>query len=351
VSRLRFYKTGFYELDRDPALQPPFWGRGWHVQFRRLTTTRGPKGRERPNVANMHHLQVALSGGPGPRGTYTTVYAPEIVVVATNREVAERAVQWIATAFTVYDMSNGAEDHHALPDLGCDLEGLDPREYQYFLGRHVGTSGYCEAAWLAARSSHRTKWKLALAKLAISYRICCINWMDTHPRYGTRHGVSSDPFHWAMFAQAIVAAYSAIEELGLEVRASSEKPSFINRKWNPPVLEELIDRLLGSGISQTWRHPWLIRNSPTRIERRRPNPAGSTTEWAQRWVRDRYVSPPDAILRASYIRSRVGAHASSDVTRSLTIYDVCNIQMLARALLLRAVGLQARLEEAHPDER
>lgn len=46
-------------------------------------------------------------------------------------------------------------------------------------------------------------------------------------------------------AQAIIIFYSVIEELGLEIRANRDNPSFINGRWNPVIKNELENRLKG----------------------------------------------------------------------------------------------------------
>jgi hypothetical protein len=57
--------------------------------------------------------------------------------------------------------------------------------------------------------------------------------METHPTEGSRFGVELDPSNHVLFAQAIIAAYSVIEELGFEVRASNKNPSRLNGKMEP----------------------------------------------------------------------------------------------------------------------
>src|SRR4029453_1392437 len=110
----------------------------------------------------------------------------------------------------------------------------------------------------------------------------------------------------------IIAAYSAIEELHLQVKASAEKPSRLrDGAWNPPVLQDLQKRLRHASMDLGRPISWHLRNSPTRIERRHAPPAGERAPWAARYgVRDRMVKIDDAIGYASLMRSRGSAHAS-----------------------------------------
>jgi hypothetical protein len=139
-------------------------------------------------------------------------------------------------------------------------------------------------------------------------------------------------------AQAILSAYSSIEELALEVKASSNKPSKIGGAWNPPVLADLRSRLQKAGINLDDTIVWLLRNSPTRIEKRNAPPVGQRASWSGGSIRDQLVKVEDAINYASLLRSKVSAHVMHELTRSLTMSDVHNVQHLARRLLLEALG-------------
>jgi hypothetical protein len=196
----------------------------------------------------------------------------------------------------------------------------------------------CEAAALAAKLSHRRKWRYAVAKYWISHRVCSVPWMETHPTEGTRFGVELDPSNHVLFAQAIIAAYSVIEELEFEVRASNKTPSKRNGKWNPVVRMDLENRLREGGIDLSDDEVWMRRGTPTIVEREGHKLTGAKASWAAGEVRDRHLPVVDAINYASWLRSRVSSHRLSRRAASLTIYDVVNVQMLARRLLLETTG-------------
>jgi hypothetical protein len=161
--------------------------------------------------------------------------------------------------------------------------------------------------------------------------------MDFHPGTGLHLGVTDDPFGHALFALAITSAYAALEELGLEVRASKKNPSVLSDgKLNPIVIADLEKRLPEAGINLRERKTWLVRGTPTRIEAKRPLRRTDRPSWAGGPFRDRYLSVAEAILRASWLRSEVSAHTTKPLTKSLSQTEVHNVQMLARRLVLEA---------------
>jgi hypothetical protein len=115
-------------------------------------------------------------------------------------------------------------------------------------------------------------------------------------------------------------------------------PSKIDGKWNPPVLEDLQNRLRDAGLKWNEQFDWMVRGAPKLIEKRRKPPSGIKTAWTGRHVRERHVTLVDAINYASFLRSKAGAHASGTLTKHLTMVDVSNVQDLARQLTLRTLG-------------
>jgi hypothetical protein len=59
-------------------------------------------------------------------------------------------------------------------------------------------------------------------------------------------------------------------------------------------------------------------------------------------VRDVELSLIDGIAMASWLRSKVSTHRFSEKVRSLTPYDIHNVQSLARLLLLGRCKLWKR---------
>lgn len=145
-------------------------------------------------------------------------------------------------------------------------------------------------------------------------------------------------------AFAIIAAFSVIEELGLEIRSSSKNKRFNNNEtgeWNPTVLMDINDRLEKSGISSDMTFDWIYRGSPTEIEKEFKPYFGYDSEWIKYGsaIRDKTLTFPEAIHNASLLRNFYAAHKFCDLTKYISPYDVFNVQCLARKLILHKLGL------------
>jgi hypothetical protein len=189
-----------------------------------------------------------------------------------------------------------------------------------------------------------TSQSYAMHKLALSYRSAGAHHMEMHPRYPRpEFGVQRDPMMHVRIASAITLAYSAIEEMQLEVRASSQNPSRLkDGSWNPVVRNELERRLLKAKIDIKDPFIWTLRGPKTRIERSRQIPSIGKTKWTYGMVRDREVSIVDALAYASWLRSTTTTHRFTNVSKSLTVYDAYNVQFLARRLLMERFGFWDR---------
>jgi len=152
-------------------------------------------------------------------------------------------------------------------------------------------------------------------------------------------GVQTDPVYHVYLANAITLAYSVIEELGLEVRASKDNPSKLkDGTWNSKVKTDLEARLRKAGIDASSTQLWTLRGPKTRIEKRRPPPSAGKPSWSRGSVRDVNMPLIDALWYASWLRSSTTTHRFSDTTRSLTVYNGHNVQSLARRLIMEKFG-------------
>jgi hypothetical protein len=216
---------------------------------------------------------------------------------------------------------------------------------------YMSMTGLIEACELANRASRRHSSAYALHKLALSYQSSSAHMMDLHPVQSPRRfGVQTDPIYHVYLANAVTLAYSAIEELGLEIRANSKNPSKMpDGTWNPVVKADLEMRLQKSGIIVSDTHIWTLRGPKTRIEKKRPPPSAGKPSWSRGKVRDVNVQLIDALALASWLRSGTTTHRFSDTARSLTIYDAHNVQSLARHLIMDKFGYwQSRMRPPLP---
>lgn len=201
-------------------------------------------------------------------------------------------------------------------------------------------NGLLDACRIANLASRARNVAYAVHKLALSYRSCSPHLMDLHPGESPRRfRVQTDPIYHVYLANAVTLAYSAIEELGLEVRASSQNPSrMADGTWNPTVKKKLEERLRGAGIDLSDDQIWTLRGPKTRIERDRPPPSSGKPSWSRGGVRDVNVPLIDALALASWLRSWTTTHRFNEKARSLTVYDAHNVQSLARRLIMEKFG-------------
>lgn len=336
--KLRRYRTGLYESLPGNNPSPPFRARGWRAEYQNMVTKNNGRT-EQPDPHQRHHMTLVLESHRNDDGTLTMTYAPEIIVLAKDRIAAQQAVNLIGAACTVSRTTQSFfDDLAALPEDESDLEDLREEDYSHLIGKQYSTNGIATSVAIAAKATLKKRWTYALSKLWLSFKICSVDWIDLHPQYGQQFRVENNPINHVYFAYAIIGAYSAIEELNLHVIASSKQPARVNRQWNPPVLANLQSRLVEAGVDLSEKFLWHLRNTPSRIELQEAPPAGNRASWARYSIRDRLVGIEDAIQYAWVLRSRVSAHQFSRNTRSLTIYDVTNVQMLARRLILENLG-------------
>jgi hypothetical protein len=284
--------------------------------------------------------RIRLERGHAPTLNYfgpAVFFDMEIMIRAANEQRARQGCNLLCAALDVLEgcvagYLNPAEDIHIRP--------FRAKKEQPSFFSTSGITAACRFAALASRASQ----SYAMHKLAFSYRSAGPHPMDMHPHYSTAEfGVQRDPITHVRVASAITLAYSAIEEMQLEVRASQKNPSRLkDGSWNPVVRNELERRLLKAKIDINDPFIWTLRGPKTRIERSRQIPSIGKTKWTYGMVRDREVSIVEALAYASWLRSTTTTHRFTKTSTSLTVYDAYNVQLLARRLLMERFGFWDR---------
>jgi hypothetical protein len=185
----------------------------------------------------------------------------------------------------------------------------DPDMRKICIGRFSGTQNVPIACAIAAKASRKKKWIYGIMKYNFSINLHTQDFVDLEPFRSPHLGVSSFPADHVTFSYAITAAYSALEDIGLELRASRDKPSRINGKWNPIVRDDLYNRLLKAGINIDEPFLWTVRGPIRKIERRRGIRFLYKAPWAMGLVKDCEVEVTDAIAYADWLRDRVASHS------------------------------------------
>jgi hypothetical protein len=317
------FATGFVVMDHFEYPQTRFRARNWRIEL-----------------------------GPMSKGTqcYTshcgkrTIPAKEIFIIAKSEAVARRVASTILGAMTLLGgesvtIPNISPDVWA--ELGVQLDPAPPNVKQLH-GGCWSAMQFPLACLLTARVSRSLRLQYALAKFRLSTETASWAWVDLDPH----HSETMSRWHHAddhvRLANAIVLAYSVLEELELEVRASTTNPSSINGQWNPNVKTDLEERLKRAGIDLSQPVIWNIRGGKSRLESERPQHLYATsrrTPWASWKIRDLEVEVVDAIGHASFLRSKVSSHRlKPSLVRMLSAYDVASVQQLARRLFLEKLG-------------
>ena len=192
----------------------------------------------------------------------------------------------------------------------------------------------------------------AIEKYKLSLALSSFNPHYASPRYGKLFEEYENQFSYhTKAAFAIIAAFSAIEEMGLEIRSSQQKPRFLNPdtgEWNSKVLEDITNRLLQINIKPNDRIDWIFRGQPSQIELALKPYFGLDSEWADgKDVRDKSLTYHEAIHNASYLRNYIAAHKFNELTANINPYDVFNVQNLLRRLILTKMGLWETLVTRH----
>ncbi|WP_316202900.1 MULTISPECIES: hypothetical protein [unclassified Bradyrhizobium] len=267
--------------------------------------------------------------------------APRISVDAKSREKAQVAYNLLVACLNCMDgnLFRVFSFNLALPRDQSHPEDLEPDDYSGL--RHTqARPNVIPGCQLAALASRRRHLVYAIHKLNLSYELASTHWMHLHPRYFPKYfGVSASPLDHVRMSSAITLSYSAIEELQLEPRPKKGNPiKDKNSQWDPAARKDLDDRLRKADIATTDRIVWHRRGSLTRVHRAGRAADGLPQPWTEGRVRDRSVAIEDALLEASWLRSKCTTHRYGTETRSISMYDVVNVQQLVRRLILESTG-------------
>src|SRR5262245_2577304 len=178
----------------------------------------------------------------------------EIMVRAASHDTAKRAFNLLVAAFVVSEgeVAWGIPDPREVANLA--QEGNDPANREFATSR----DGLTRACELAAKASHQRSSTYAVHKLHLSYRSCSTSLMDFQPSPYKPYRVSKDAMAHVYIANGLTSAYSAIEELRLEVVVPKGQSSRMpDGTWNPKIKAELEHRLRASHIDLSVPHVWI----------------------------------------------------------------------------------------------
>jgi hypothetical protein len=319
----RQFHTGLRTSDWHRYPPPPYRGQGWIVDF--------------------VEQKSELPQGGEFTGDRFYLYK-EVILSSRDQLAAQRAFDTISNARNLLEASNLFGILSDGPQVVSPVENRTSSESDDDRSERPtfhSSPNIPLACLIAAKVSRRLRFVYALARLQISMEILSVPVIGLDPMHSSNIPKSAFPEDHIRMATAIVSAYAAVEELGLAIRASNQNPSRINGAWNPKVRNELEKQLAGAGVDLAEPFYWALRGKRTRIEIKRAPEITRPARWAiNNVVRDGQVHISDAIAYASFLRSTIAAHSNDDKSylRVLSVYDVSNVQLLARRLLLESVG-------------
>ena len=203
------------------------------------------------------------------------------------------------------------------------------------LGEVYGDDGLYYACLIVKRAINSQYEKNAVCKYHVAHEVYTLHPMDLHPledSFGESHLLTEH----VRIANVVMECYSVLEEIGVPIHASREKPSVIGGGWNPIVKEDLIEHLVKNNISPNLDIPWLTRNEIIRPFKTKVVDNNRMCEWSDgKLINDFNINICDAILELSYMRSQLSAHVLNKKVLNLTVYDAENAFSLARTILLK----------------
>lgn len=309
MKELKRFRTGLIPGEPSNEPVPLYKGKVWHVTF------------------ELYKVQ---------KKYYSS--QPETVIYAKSCEIAQRALNLIVSSLFLFKGHPPPLPMEFIVFNDDVLRDLDEFTRATIEGHRVTTPYVPVACSLAAKASFRRAYVYAISKYNFSISLYSNFVVDLEPFRAPHIPISYHQDDHVTFCHCIISAYSAIEDLGLEVRASSKKPSMINGKWNPDVKEELENRLHSAGINLSETLVWILRGPRRKIEIAKPLRIKDKAPWSIGSVRDANVEVVDAIAFTSWLRSFVASHKMKDISRVISPYDIENVQSLARRLILETLG-------------
>lgn len=350
---MRLFRTGLYSTDVPEKIEwPTFRPRGWQLEIREerfigQVAKKRRSGLAYPPTAQFRRWlnevnsrrEAEIGQRPIISITKTGAHAgSELFVRAKNRSSAQTALDLIMLGHVLLEPEQfcvGHEINRRIYPLGASDNEPEDTHLPPF---HIMGAGLTTAAMIAARLSQRKRWQTAAWRWYYSCMQHYSCWKETHPFYSDHKRLSDDPKDFLVYANAIQLAYSVLEDLRLAVNASSQKPSMLDGGVkNPAVWNDLRQRLIEARVDPDWKVLWKSRTPVTRITKARKLD-GQRAPWGRSDVYDKEVSTLDAIFHLSFLRSKAGAHGSLAFSRSLSIYDVENAQMLVWCVLRQTIG-------------
>lgn len=224
-------------------------------------------------------------------------------------------------------------DDKVKTNLYNDFYGKEPIRYNLVLGCSI-----------AAKSFGNLKYIYCLKKYRFSLKLSSLTPNSLHPYHGEIFkGYEYDYDFHIQGAYSFLAAYSIIEDLGIDIRSSQKNPRFIKvdgeKVFNPVLKNNVLERLAKINIDGDELITFSVRGNSKNLTDLVVPILGEASEFNHyKDVNDIDLTIVEAIHYCSYIRSFYLAHGFTKDNLFLTPYDVDNVQKLIRRILLDHFG-------------
>jgi hypothetical protein len=330
------YDVPIWAMDDRSFPQNGFTGAGWKLTAPEIALeSSAPHLTKHFRRMRKKYSQYSLTQISDGRGR--SRIAPQLLLEAPSRVVAQRVFCLLQAALATIDGHAGFEidDAIVIPANRRKLEDLNEYDVMAASSHIMARRSILFASELAAKLSRSTSLQYAAFKLQLSYRIASAHYTEVSPTYyRKRFGVSRSRIDHVNMASAVTLAYSAIEEMQFEPRPHGNRQVKKDGVWDEEALHDLRGRLAQAGVRSPQPVNWNVRGPPTRVHKAERAPKGEPMSWTSGQVRDRGVSVEDALLAASWLRSKCTTHKFGKATTSISMFDVFNVQSLTRRLLL-----------------
>ena len=268
------------------------------------------------------------------------IQCKEVIIETDDESTATNVASLIQTGTLLgYPNILDAPKHSGVSEINDELEKSMCRkpfcdfftfQENAYYGSQIAIKGWKEASM-----------RYAIEKYRLSLELDSFTPQSASPNHGQIFLNQYPEYSYHVkAATAFLLAYSVIEELGLEIRSSSKKPRWKDGKWNSEVRTDVENRLQTRGINLSESVSWIYRGELLPLELEVSPSLGQPADYSDgKIVRDREMEVVDALHVASYIRNFIIAHKYSELVNHLGPYDVHNVQLLARRLILSSLGL------------
>lgn len=269
-----------------------------------------------------------------------------LIILEESDEKAENIINLIYASLLIlhgfpYKLG-GSTTPFPIPGNENELNDLSKNVFQQgnFMQQFATDRHLIIAFHLARNALRQESYKYAIHKLANSYETESVTPKSLDPRHGQKFQKSSEShLSHVISSIAINLAFSAIEEMGLKIISSKEKPRWLNGKngtWNPVVLRSIQNRLANIGISSNEEIDWVIRGINNDAEIALLDQLGLNKKLLNGDCSDLKIKLPEALHLCSFIRNYQTAHAFGHKSKLIGPYEVFNVQNTARRLILKA---------------